>query len=362
MTAAGGGGGAAPATGGRPGAGGAPSGGAGGGASGGASGAGAGGAPAATGTLFPPTSPWYQDISGAALDGESEQIIRGLAQRGGWGNGNIMQIDFSIEVVRAGPTVEPRPFQVITSAFFQPACDLSPIPVPPGGRIEGSTSYACNVAENDCHLIVIQGTKLYESWKATIAGGTATGSPFRSGCLAVWDLTRDHWRPDSQPYGRGEQCTSADAAGYPIAALLFTADEVKAGAINHAIRFILPNDRIRKGAYVHPATHSGVGTGTPTPDTVPYGARFRLKKTFDLARLPNEGARVVARAMQKYGMFLADGGNIALTAQSDALTAAKWQGLLAPRDLSAIKVTDFDMIEAGPRVPLTYDCKRTPLR
>jgi serine/threonine-protein kinase len=177
----------------------------------------------------------------------------------------------------------------------------------------------------------------------------------------VWDLTRDYWRPASTSagYGRGEQCTSADAAGYPIAALLFSADEVKAGEIGHAIRFILPNDRIRKGEYVHPATHSGAGRGTPLADTVPYGARLRLRAGFDLATLPTEGARVVARALKKHGMFLADGGNVALTAQADTATAAKWPGLLGPRDLAALQVADFEMVNGGARVPLTLDCKRT---
>ena len=32
--------------------------------------------------------------------------------------------------------------------------------------------------------------------------------------------------------------------------------------------------------------------------------------------------------MQRYGMLLADGGSIALTAQSDRFTAHKWAGLL----------------------------------
>ena len=45
-------------------------------------------------------------------------------------------------------------------------------------------------------------------------------------------------------------------------------------------------------------------------------------------------AQVVARAMQKYGMFLSDGGNIALTAQSDADAAAKYADIdFGPHDL-----------------------------
>jgi hypothetical protein len=59
-------------------------------------------------------------------------------------------------------------------------------------------------------------------------------------------------------------------------------------------------------------------------------------------------------------MFLADGGNIALTAQADTSSATKWAGLLGPRDLAALKVSDFEMVDGGARVPLTLDCVRTP--
>ena len=77
-----------------------------------------------------------------------------------------------------------------------------------------------------------------------------------------------------------------------------------------------------------------------------------------MASLPTEGARVVARALQRYGMFHADGGNIALTARGDRYTTAKWDGLLEPRDLSDLAVEDFDVIEHGPEIELTLDCTR----
>jgi len=62
--------------------------------------------------------------------------------------------------------------------------------------------------------------------------------------------------------------------------------------------------------------------------------------------------------MQKYGMYHADGGNIALTAQSDRHTTAKWDGLLDTRDLGAIKVDDFEIVDHGSMITLTYDCDR----
>jgi len=73
-------------------------------------------------------------------------------------------------------------------------------------------------------------------------------------------------------------------------------------------------------------------------------------------------APLIARALQRYGMILADGGNIALTAASDRFTAAKWTAVLpsGSTGLAAIRVTDFEMIDGGTRIPLTYECVRNP--
>jgi serine/threonine-protein kinase len=118
---------------------------------------------------------------------------------------------------------------------------------------------------------------------------------------------------------------------------------------------------MRRHVYVHPATHSTNPTSGPAT-APPYGSRLRLRADYPVQNLPNAGARVVARAMQKYGILLADGGTIALTAQSDRFTTAKWSGLLGPLDLSALQVSDFQMIAAGDRYTIG-DCaaRTTPL-
>lgn len=297
---------------------------------------------------FPRQAPWYRDVSTAAVDSQSPAVISWLAANGGWGLGR-MQIDFSIEVLASDATTPKRSFTK-TADFYSPDCDDAPVPIPAGGAIEGETGYTCT-SNGDCHLIVVDrsSNKLYEMWRANMMNDV-----FYGGCLAVWDMSRIYG-----PSGRGENCTSADAAGFPIAPLLFTADEVAAGWIDHAIRFILPNPRMRRGVYVHPATHAGAPSG-PT-DAPPYGAHLRLRPDFPLHTLPNSAARVVARAMQRYGMFLADGGNVALTAQSDRFTTHKWAEVgLSSTDLRLIQVTDFEMLDAGTRYPLTYDCVRQP--
>ena len=304
-------------------------------------------APASSSAYFPAEAVWYRDVSSAALDPQSAAVIANL-DRAGWGLGR-MQIDFSIEVLSADASTPLRSFTP-TEDFFEPDCDLAPVPVPAGGALEGEQGYECR-GDGDCHLIVADRArmKLFEMWRADIRGDS-----FRGGCLAVWDMTRVY--PSS---GRGEQCTSADAAGYPIAPLLFDADEVAAGRIDHAIRFILPNATIRAREYVHPATHGTRATSGPA-DAPPYGARLRLRADYPLASLPNEGARVVARAMQRYGMLLSDAGRVALTARSDRFTRTKWAGLLGPLDLQALRPRDFELVAAGDRIPLTNDCVRNP--
>jgi hypothetical protein len=299
--------------------------------------------------FFQQNAPWFQDISQAASDAQSSEIITWLQSKGGWGGGRF-QIDFSIEVLTADNTTAFKTFSP-TADFYTPDCDKVPVPVPSTGHLEGETGYRC-VNDGDCHLLVFYTPTrtLYEMWRANIVNQT-----FNGGCLAVWELNTP-WNTN----GRGNDCTSADAAGLEISPLLFTADEVTSGKINHAIRFILPNERIRHLTYVHPGTHatSAASGGNAAP---PYGARFRLRPDFPLSTLSSQGARVVAVALQKYGMFLADGGTVALTAQSDSYTKAKWSGLLGPLDLNAIKVTDFQMVDGKERYTWTGDCVRTPM-
>src|SRR4029450_14022974 len=79
-----------------------------------------------------------------------------------------------------------------------------------------------------------------------------------------------------------------------------------------------------------------------------------------IASLPSAGARAVARGLQRHGMFLADGGNVAFIVRSDRSTQAKWTGLLGPHDLEALQVTDFEMVDGGARLSWNGDCERLP--
>jgi hypothetical protein len=287
---------------------------------------------------------WNQDVSGAPIAPDSASILASLRASGGWGAGDRLRIDFSFEVLRADAGTPRRAFTP-TPEFFEPDCDRADVPVPPDGNLEGEDGLACERG-GDCHLVVLdeRSGELYEMWRADIR------TTFQGGCLAVWDTRRAY--ADTL---RGDQCTSADAAGFPIAPLLFTADEVAAGEIDHAIRFVLPGDRMGRG-FVRPATHAI--DMISIPGAPPFGFHLRLRADYPLGALPSEGARVVARALQRYGMYHADRGEVSLTAQSDRRTAAKWDGLLGWRDLEALRVEDFEVVDHGDRIPVTFACER----
>lgn len=312
-------------------------------------------AASATGGLFTAAEPWTVDVSASSPSDRSEAIIASLDNAGGWGNDNVFQIDFSVTVFEADAS-SPKVKVVAAEEYCYggPDCNEVPamMPIPANATIEGSKDLTCDTSGNtegqeDCHLIVVDRAqkKLYEVYQANKVGDDLT-----AGGLWIWDLAKAY--PETL---RGDQCTSADAAGFPIAALTPTADEVASGSIEHAIRFILPNDRMKKDVYVRPATHAGGPDGSD-PNAPPYGVRFRLKPDFDDSSF-NPAQKTVIAALKKYGMLLSDGGQIALTFADGRTSTAKWSELgIEAQSFSAITPAQFDVVELGEEIPLTYDC------
>jgi serine/threonine-protein kinase len=311
---------------------------------------------------FSPDATLYQDISSAALDAESGMILAALDKRN-WGDPGDRQtlgIDFSFEINCAAADVPRRVY--IQDGDNQPDCDLASVPLPPGGKTEGADDYAC--ADGDCHLIVYQGTRIYELYQANVTGGAATGGAFTGTCLAIWDLTHDYWGASnrSPSYSRGDACDGGNVADLPIAPMLLTAEELTAamassdGMIHHALRFTMQNNRIRSTGYVHPATHYAFEGNGGGADSLPTGARLRLRGDYDLDSLPSDAARVLARTLQHYGMYLVDGGNIYISATTDA------SDVLANSVVGALRPRDFEMVGAGRRIARhDYDCTHVPI-
>jgi hypothetical protein len=239
-------------------------------------------------TVFPASSPWNERVDRLPVAGDSARIIARI------GLGDPVHPDFGTRYAGAPNGI---PYTVVGGAQarvpvrFQYASqsDPGPYPIPPGVAIEGGPH-----ATGDRHVIVVDRATCtdYELFDAHPVDG---GTRWTAGSGAVFHLGSNRLRPAGW--------TSADAAGLPILPGLAKYPEVAAGAIDHALRFTAPCTGHR---YVYPARHEAATCSGP--DAPPMGLRVRLKASVPIAGLPRQ-ARIVAVALKRYGMILADNGS-----------------------------------------------------
>jgi len=259
------------------------------GASGAAGSAGAppGGGPMLGGCpIFPADNAWNRDVSADPLDPDSNAIIANINANGA----KVVHPDFGETLEYGIPYVVVPQNQAGVPMMFDYAgeSDPGPYPIPANAPIEGGSG-----ASGDRHVLVVQqGTcLLYETWSSTYVG-----PGWKCGSGAKFDLRSNAIR---------HECwTSADAAGLPVLAGLVRYEEaVTAGVIAHALRFTVSQTR---AAYMHPATHyASSHTDAPYP---PMGMRVRMKASYDASRFTG-ASLVIATALKKYGMILADNGS-----------------------------------------------------
>jgi len=192
------------------------------------------------------------------------------------------------------------------------------------GYVEGGV--AGGGPSGDRHILMVDRDNgfLFEVYAARFLNGAWTG-----GSGAIFDLTSNAMRPDGW--------TSADAAGLAILPGLVRGDEVfDAGVINHALRFTV---RGTKG-YIFPASHDAT-SGPGGDDRPPLGLRVRLKASVDPATFVAPAA-VIIRAMQKYGLILADNGSDwFVTGAPDP----RWNDELMHDEFARITGDDFEVVE-----------------
>ncbi len=232
-------------------------------------------------TILPATNVWNEPVDGLPVATDSATLIASIGLNAGLHPdfSSIAGGDYGIPYNVVGKHARKRAVR-----FTWPAeSDAGPYPVPRNAKIEGG---------NDRHLIVVDKSKcrLYELYDVR-----RTRKGWRAGSGAIWDLGSNNLRPAGW--------TSADAAGLPILPGLARYDEVAAGAIDHALRFTAPETR---RAYIYPARHFASGSNDQT--LPPMGLRVRLKSSVDISRFDPQ-AQVILRALQVYGMILADNGS-----------------------------------------------------
>jgi hypothetical protein len=239
--------------------------------------------------VFPANNPWNQRVDRLPVAKNSAAIIASI------GLSDPVHPDFGSGLYDGEPIG--IPFAVVGSStrkvpvsfLYASESDKGPYPMPRGVPIEGGYG-----SSGDRHVIVVDRDTCtdYELFAAYPHDG---GRRWTAGSGAIFNLRSNRLRPAGW--------TSADAAGLPILPGLARYDEVAAGSIDHALRFTAPCTAAR---YVYPARHeASTCHGANLP---PMGLRVRLKASVNISRLPYQ-ARVVAAALKRYGMILADNGS-----------------------------------------------------
>lgn len=235
--------------------------------------------------VFPPDNIWNTPVDRLPALALSAQYVESI------GPGRRLKADFGSGLWNGAPIG--IPFTLLTGSpvrvKFQYAdeSDPGPYPIPPKPPIEGGES-----SRGDRHILIVdqKTCRLYELYAAY-----RDSSGWRAGSGAVFDLRSNALRP------RG--FTSADAAGLPILPGLVRFEEVRAGKIEHALRFTA---RVTQKSFVWPARH--FASRRTEKHIPPMGVRFRLKKDVSLDGYSPE-ARVILQALKTYGMILADNGS-----------------------------------------------------
>lgn len=307
--------------------------------------------------LFPSTNWWNQDISSAPVDTNSVQYIAFINN----GGTRSLHPDFGGEVSPGGVDVYGMPYAVVNGS--QPkqtvtfdyadesdgvdhttgqAIPFYPIPAEAINQphwVEGGAPGDVDLrSQADRHLLIIDCTNnyLYELYNVYY---DPNQGEWYGGSGAFFDMNINHRRPDGW--------TSADAAGLAILPGLIRYDEAWNPAvtdIGHAFRVTVR----ATNSYVYPASHrAGSTTGA-----LPMGARLRLKMTVGglnpALRTTDPYVQKIFRAMQKYGLIVADNGSdLYITGTFDT----RWNNDILNPAFSLLKASDFDVVQLGWQPP-----------
>lgn len=236
---------------------------------------------------FPADSWWHADVSDLPVHARSRQWLSHMS------TGVDLHPDFGpsygdgppygipVTVVGAG---HPK---VRVSFDYAGESDRVRYPLGADTRVEGGRG-----SPGDKHTVVVDrgSCRLYETWNTRKRNGR-----WVAGSGAVWSLRSNVLRPDGW--------TSADAAGLPILPGLLRWNEVRAGDVDHAIRFTTD---VTSRHHLWPARHdAGSRSSLAYP---PMGARFRLRSGFSTTGFSAYAVAVID-AMKTYGLVLADNGS-----------------------------------------------------
>ncbi len=300
--------------------------------------------------LFPRNNWWNRDISNWPVDPNSASYVAFINN----GGNRRLHPDFGGNA--GGNAIYGLPYAVVTNVTN---ADLKPVefeywdesdgvdlhtgtglpfyPIPPEAITQprwiegGDPGNIDRRSSQDRHLLIVDRDRNYLYELFNVFYDAARGK-WLAGSGAFFDMNTNNRRPDTW--------TSADAAGLAILPGLIRYDEVydpNVTEIRHAFRVTV---RATNG-YVYPASHRAGSTS----GALPMGARLRLKATVDInQRTSDPNVRKIFRAMQRYGLIVADNGSdMYITGTYDT----RWNnGILNPA-FAALTASDFEVVQLG---------------
>lgn len=280
--------------------------------------------------LFATGSPWNTPIPDRArVDPRSEVMVESIVDARRTSGFVAALRQWTVPVFFADADTPRR--DVALTASWAPHRTLRNVPIPPGARPD---------PRGDGHMTVIDRARgcEFDFWQARQAPGGGWSASWANGL-----------RTGGAGSYRGG--LSARGSGFANLAGLVWPEELAEGRIDHALLFAYPH--AKTGGPVWPATTSDGSSSRP--DAIPQGARVQLDPHLDLDKLGlSRETRIIARAMQEYGMILGDnGGALSIYAIHPYSFAADpwrrtWPGTDFA-DLSAIPVERFRVLALGPQ-------------
>ena len=284
--------------------------------------------------------PFIERVGQLPVDPRSRTYVQGMVDR----DLVVSLRRWTVPVWFASPRT-PRYDVSLTSAWFSRIDTLTSVPIPNAAKPD---------PEADGHMTVVDQKNgcVYDLYHARRSG---------DGWTARWANALPISSAGVYPDGLGTR-----ASGFSAGAGLIWPAELERGHIDHALVFAYP---LTKGnAYVSPATHPD-GKSTDLA-ALPMGARVRLDPTLDLSTLGlSRSERVIARALQEYGMVLGDtsGGFTLyaaspLTMSSDPYqklfhTSSDWAAL-SRIPLNRLQVIELPPTQSGKRPLAASSCAR----
>jgi len=249
---------------------------------------------------FDSSSPWNTPIQpNPPLDPYSGIIIARLKHACDPLSGSFARWTTPLFVIDASKC--PKATVYITGGSVNPILDpnetrvVSGIPMPEGVWPDPS--------ENG-HMLLLD-PLLHRSWSFTQARRLSRNTWSVFG-INTWDLNGPGYRPPHM--GRLSYSDGSRGSGFPLIAGLIRPEEIEAGEIKHALVFGSPINR--KGVFCSPPASATDGWKIGV-DYIPEGVRIQLDPNLDIDSLGlSYAAKVIARALQRYGMFCGDNSGV----------------------------------------------------